>query len=98
MDQIDVATLMTALLILFFFHQVGQLWSLGRERWSEKKPRRLRPRTPEDCPYCGEEHESALSSIGATTAATGSVQGTKESARQAQGKTDRGILLLESGM
>ena len=58
MDQIDVATLTTALLIVFFFYQVGQLWSLGHERWSEKRPRRMRPRTPEDCPYCGEEHES----------------------------------------
>jgi len=58
MDQIDVATLVTAFLILFFFVQARQLWSLGHEQWSEKKPRRLRPRAPEDCPFCGEEHES----------------------------------------
>jgi transposase-like protein len=57
MDQIDVATLTTAFLILFFFVRARQLWSLGHEQWSEKKPRRLRPRTPEDCPYCGKEHE-----------------------------------------
>ena len=57
MDQIDVATLLTALLILFFFHQVLQFVTPQHEPWSEKKPRRLRPRTPEDCPFCGEEHE-----------------------------------------
>lgn len=34
MDEIDVATLTTALLILFFFHQIGQLWSLGDVRQS----------------------------------------------------------------
>ena len=57
MDHFDVATLMTAFLILVFFIQVSQLWSLGHEQWSERKPRLLRPRTPEDCPFCGEEHE-----------------------------------------
>ncbi len=57
MDQIDVATMTTAFLLLFFLVRARQLWSLGHEQWSEKTPRRLRPRTPEDCPYCGEEHE-----------------------------------------
>ena len=57
MDQIDVATMTTAFLLLFFLVRARQLWSLGHEQGSEKKPRRLRPRTREDCPYCGEEHE-----------------------------------------
>ena len=38
MDQTDVATLVTALLILFFFHQVGQLWSRGQKQGAEKNP------------------------------------------------------------
>ena len=57
MDQIDVATFMTALLILFFFFQARLLWSPGLKQSSEQKPRRLRPRTPEDCPYFGAKHQ-----------------------------------------
>jgi len=58
MDQFDVATFTTAVLILVFFFQALTLWSPQHEQGAMKKPRRLRPRTPEDCPYCGKEHES----------------------------------------
>ena len=57
MDQFDVATFTTAVLILVFFFQALTLWSPQHEQGAVKKPRRLRPRTPEDCPYCGDEHE-----------------------------------------
>ena len=38
MDQIDVATFVTALLILFFFFQARQFLSPGHEQGSEKNP------------------------------------------------------------
>ena len=57
MDQIDVATFTTAVLILVFFFQALTLWSPQHEQGAVKKPRRLRPRTPEDCPFCGDEHD-----------------------------------------
>ena len=57
MDQFDAATLTTAFLTLVFSHQVGKYWSLGHKQWSLRKHRRLCARTPEDCPFCGKEHE-----------------------------------------
>ena len=87
MDQIDVATMTTAFLLLFFLVRARQLWSLGHEQGSEKKPRRLRARTPEDCPLLWRGTREPLSSSGVTTAAN-TVQRAKESARKAKGKAN----------
>ena len=40
MDQFDVATFMTAVLILVLFFQALTLWSLQHEQVAVKKPRR----------------------------------------------------------
>ena len=58
MDQYDVAVLATTLLLSMLLRQVMAFWSLWNSEPQHRKPRRLRPRTPQDCPYCQQEHES----------------------------------------
>lgn len=58
MSQNDVAVFVTALLLVLLIGRAIELKALLKKDGKARKPRRLRPRTPEDCPYCGEEHES----------------------------------------
>lgn len=58
MDQLDVAFFVALVLVILLSQQVMALWALREQEDKETKPRQLRPRTPQDCPYCRQEHET----------------------------------------
>ena len=61
MARYDVSMLAMAVLLVLLAGRVWQLWQLGRKEVKQKNPRQLRPRTPEDYPYCRQEHETVCS-------------------------------------
>jgi len=59
MDRNDILVVVTSVLMLVWLWQMWRMWqSHGWKIEPVKKLRQLRARTPEDCPYCWQQHAS----------------------------------------